>query len=237
MLKDWHLYILLKDWPVTTTVAIVPQLSTFNKRPLYCSFAFWLCLNFTCMFYVHVYVFHELIFTRSVVRLLISCKHVRLSCVFRNKLKLKFISPSSNCSRVICRVGRYILILWVWHIMVDNPNYICAYQPLLALRAGANYIQCGDADVSWLDLHHLTWRRQSYVSQTCHTNADPHPLNSSTFRPVVGQRSEVVPFPVQEQRCGIVYQATLQQPRRCRCSRTGWRHTCSAAATKLFDFE
>ena len=29
----------------------------------------------------------------------------------------------------------------------------------------------------------------------------------------------------------------LRRPRRCRCSRTGWRHTCSAAATKLFDFE
>ena len=28
----------------------------------------------------------------------------------------------------------------------------------------------------------------------------------------------------------------LRRPRRCRCSRTGWRHTCSAAATKLFDF-
>ena len=23
----------------------------------------------------------------------------------------------------------------------------------------------------------------------------------------------------------------------CRCSRTGWRHTCSAAVTKLFDFQ
>ena len=28
----------------------------------------------------------------------------------------------------------------------------------------------------------------------------------------------------------------LRRPRRCRCSRTGWRHTCSAAVTKLFDF-
>ena len=29
----------------------------------------------------------------------------------------------------------------------------------------------------------------------------------------------------------------LRRPRRCRCSRTGWRHICSAAATKLFDFQ
>jgi len=36
---------------------------------------------------------------------------------------------------------------------------------------------------------------------------------------------------------GIACQAMLRRPRRCRCSRTGWRHTCSAAATKLFDFE
>ena len=28
----------------------------------------------------------------------------------------------------------------------------------------------------------------------------------------------------------------IRRPRRCRCSRTGRRHTCSAAATKLFDF-
>jgi len=32
-------------------------------------------------------------------------------------------------------------------------------------------------------------------------------------------------------------QKTLHRPCRCRCSRTGWRHTCSAAATKLFHFE
>jgi len=44
-------------------------------------------------------------------------------------------------------------------------------------------------------------------------------------------------FLLQEQRCGIVCQATLHRPRRCPCSRTGWRHTCSATATKLIDFE
>ena len=37
--------------------------------------------------------------------------------------------------------------------------------------------------------------------------------------------------------CGMACQAMLRRPRRCRCSRTGWRHTCSAAATKLLDFE
>ena len=50
------------------------------------------------------------------------------------------------------------------------------------------------------------------------------------------QLSEVVPFLLLEQRCGMTCQAMLRRPRRCRCSRTGWRHTCSAAATKLFDF-
>ena len=39
-----------------------------------------------------------------------------------------------------------------------------------------------------------------------------------------------------EQTCGMACQAMLRRPRRCRCSRTGWRHTCSAAATKLFEF-
>jgi len=78
-----------------------------------------------------------------------------------------------------------------------------------------------------------------HVSPTCRTDAGsgPPPLNSLTFRPVVGQPSEVVPFLMPKQRCGTTCQAMLRRPRRCRCSRTGRRHTCSAAATKLFDFE
>ena len=63
------------------------------------------------------------------------------------------------------------------------------------------------------------------------------PLKSLTFWPIVGQPSEVVPFLLLEQRCGMACQAMLRRPRRCRCSRTGWRHTCSVAATKLFDSE
>ena len=91
--------------------------------------------------------------------------------------------------------------------------------------------------VQCMVLHHLTWHHHSHVSPTCRTDAGsgPPPLNSLTFRPVVGQLSEVVPFLLLEQRCGIACQATLHRPRRCRCSRTSWRNTCSAAATKLFD--
>ena len=82
--------------------------------------------------------------------------------------------------------------------------------------------------------HHLTWHRHSQVSPTCRTDtgSGPPQLNSLTFRPVVGQLSEVVPFLLLEQRCGIACQAMLHQPRRCRCSRTGWSHICSVAATK-----
>ena len=78
----------------------------------------------------------------------------------------------------------------------------------------------------------------SHVSPTCRTDAGsgPPPLNSLTFRPVVGQLSEVVLFLLLQQRCATACQAMLRRPRRCRCSRTGWRHTCSAAATKLSDF-
>ena len=85
----------------------------------------------------------------------------------------------------------------------------------------------------------LTWCRHSHVSPTCRTDAGsgPPPLNSLTFRPVVGQLSEVVPFLLLEQRCGMACPVMLRRPCRCRCSRTGWRHTCSANATKLFDFE
>ena len=87
--------------------------------------------------------------------------------------------------------------------------------------------------------HHRTWRRHSHVSPTCRTDAGsgPPPRNNLTFRPVVGPLSEVVPFLLLQQRCGMACQAMLRRPRRCRCSRTGWRHTCSAAATKLIDFE
>jgi len=52
---------------------------------------------------------------------------------------------------------------------------------------------------------------------------------------VVTNRSEVMPFLLLKQRCGIACQATLHRPRHCRCSRIDWRHTYStAAATKLF---
>jgi len=71
--------------------------------------------------------------------------------------------------------------------------------------------------------HHLTWRRHSHVSPTCHTDAGsgPPPPNNLTFRPVVGQLSEVVPFLLLKQRCGMACQAKLPRPRLCRCSRTG----------------
>ena len=44
-----------------------------------------------------------------------------------------------------------------------------------------------------------------HASPTCRTDAGsgPPPLNSLTFRPVVGQLSEVVPFLLLEQRCGM----------------------------------
>ena len=53
--------------------------------------------------------------------------------------------------------------------------------------------------------------RQSHVSPTCRTDAGsgPPPLNSLTFRPVVGQLSEVVPFLLLEQRCGMDCPAML----------------------------
>ena len=65
--------------------------------------------------------------------------------------------------------------------------------------------------------HHLTWRCHSHVSPTCCTDAGSGLplLNSLTFRPVIGQLSEVVPFLLLEQRCGIAYQAMLSRPRHC----------------------
>jgi len=41
---------------------------------------------YVCVFHVHAYVFYDVTFFHSVVRLLPFCKHVRLPCVFLNKL-------------------------------------------------------------------------------------------------------------------------------------------------------
>ena len=51
----------------------------------------------------------------------------------------------------------------------------------------------------------------SHVSPTCRTDAGsgPPPLDSLTFRPVVGQLSEVVPFLLLEQSGGMACQAML----------------------------
>jgi len=53
------------------------------------------------------------------------------------------------------------------------------------------------------------------------SGSGPPPLNSLTFRSVVGQLSEVVPFLLLKQRCGMAWQAMLRRTRRCRCSRKG----------------
>jgi len=75
----------------------------------------------------------------------------------------------------------------------------------LALRAGANYIQARDADVSCTAWLCTTWHRHSHVSPTCHTDAGSGlpPLNNLTFRPAVGQWSEVVPFLLQCRSKGV----------------------------------
>ena len=52
-------------------------------------------------------------------------------------------------------------------------------------------------------------------------SASTKQLDVPSFRPVVGQLSEVVPFLLLEQRCGMACRAMLRRPRRCRCSRTG----------------
>ena len=89
-------------------------------------------------------------------------------------------------------------------------------------------------------LHHHTWCCHSHdiVSPTCCTDAGsgPPPLNGLTFQLAVCQQLEIVLFLLPVQRCGTACQAMWHQLRRWRCSRTGSRRTCSAAATKLFDW-
>jgi len=66
--------------------------------------------------------------------------------------------------------------------------------------------------------------------------AEPLSDRVNSKSPTVRITTKVMPFLSLEQRCGMACQAMLRRPRRCRCSRTGRRHTSSAAATKLFDF-
>jgi len=108
-----------------------------------------------------------------------------------------------------------------------RPHHWRAHQSPLVLRAAANYIQGGDAEVWWTwwcravqctALHHQvhhTWRRHSQVSPTCRTNAGsgPPPPNGLTFQPAVGQQSEVVLFLLLVQRCGAACQAMWHQLR------------------------
>ena len=86
--------------------------------------------------------------------------------------------------------------------------------------AGANYIQGGDADVScsaWIG------SAPAYLASSFTCVADmPHRRRlRSASTEQLGQLSEVVPFLLLEQRCGIACQAMLRRPRRCRCSITG----------------
>ena len=53
--------------------------------------------NLMCSFYAYVYVFYEFTFCLSVLFSLF-CKHVRLSCVFLNKLKLKLTKIDAPAS-------------------------------------------------------------------------------------------------------------------------------------------
>ena len=133
-------------------------------------------------------------------------------------------------------------------LLIDLPlTHIQRLQSVqnAATRLIFNLRRCDHITDALISLHWLrvperiTFKVATLTYRALHGSAPPYlapPLNNLTFRLVVGQLSEVVPFLLLEQRCGMACQAKLRRPRRCRCSRTGRRHTCSAAVTKLFDF-
>jgi len=127
----------------------------------------------------------------------------------------RYIDPAANSTRAVAvRITAKSLLI------PDRPLQDVA----LAHSASLPPSRVFGLD-NWLLSIHLPpySASSSHVSLTCRTDAGsgPPPLNSLTFRPVVGQLSDVVPFLLLQQRCGMACQAMLRRPRRCRCSRTG----------------
>ena len=138
-------------------------------------------------------------------------------------LKQETVS-GSGISRAICksaRRSRQITTPATHHSVFYRPDALPATQPT--------------ASKHWRHKMELIFSIPSLSADMLHR----HRLRSaSTEQLDVGRQiSDVLPFLLLEQRCGMACQAKWRRPRRCRCSRTGWRHTCSAAVTKLFDFQ
>ena len=154
--------------------------------------------------------------------------------------KITSLSPYVYCHSATRPAGHAHQTLvaggWGWGV---NSVVVDKWIKRLAQLGWAAQVDDGrSARIERISSHPRLLMPHSHVSPTCRTAAGsgPPPLNSLMFRPVVGQPSEVLPFQLLEQRCGgMACQVMLRRPRRCRCSRTGWRHTCtcSAAATKL----
>ena len=100
-------------------------------------------------------------------------------------------------------------------MLSDRPlNIIDCYDWCLLTKACTRGVELHSRWRCWCTvhctaLHHHTWRRHSYVSPTCRTDArsGPHPLNELTFQPAVGQQSEVVLLLLLVQRRGTACQA------------------------------
>ena len=107
-----------------------------------------------------------------------------------------------------------------------------AHQSSLAPRAGVNYIQGGDADVSC-----TAWFRTTLlgvVIHMCRRHATPTQDQVRLHR--TAWRSDLSSVNYRRSCLSCCWSKGVEWPGRCRCSRTGWRHTCTAAVTKLFDF-
>ena len=119
--------------------------------------------------------------------------------------------------------------LKLWTVIEQRTQWIPHIDSLFSETASKEDLQllcsfenCCGWHLAWTDK--ATW------------GSDPPLRIILTFQVAVCQQSEIVLFLLLVQRCATACQAMWHQLRRWRCSRTGSRRTCSAAAMKLFDW-
>jgi len=162
----------------------------------------------------------------ATLRQLRSIRRYILTSVFHSLVSALVLSQLDHCNSLL-------IDLPLTHIQHLQPVQNAAARLIYNLRR-CDHITDALISLQWLLVQErTTFKVAKLMYRALHGSAPPYlalsftcvadmlPLNSLTFRPVVGQLSEVVPFLLLEQKCGMACQAMLHWPRSCRCSRTG----------------
>jgi len=97
--------------------------ATKHQVWFYCSFTFLLCLNFTSLFYVNVYVLYELFFSSIVLCVCFLCNHVRFSCVFCNKLTYLLVNAQRHVGGFTQETNNFAVIRWSVRCSGTNDSW------------------------------------------------------------------------------------------------------------------